>query len=173
MSILFITIESAINFIFNNFCKVRLTGNVKKEHLQSTNLIHLNAIVKRLLSANEPVNVLKPFKYQNSRLEVDIVCDGGSSWVKVIARNARALTLISRGNAEYGQKSVFDQAESYLKCAKNHPHMYKPPDIIFHFACGIEKPLANKLENSLGIIVEGEIIDVHEDDIINGKKRTH
>lgn len=137
--------------------------------MQSTNLIHLNAIVERLLSANEPINVLRPFKYQNSRLEVDIVCDGGSSWVKVVARNAKALTLISQGNAEYGQKSVFDQADSYLKCAKNHPHMYKPPDIIFHFACGIEKPLAQKLETSLGIIIEGEKIDVTDDnDISNG-----
>ncbi|XP_058800260.1 LOW QUALITY PROTEIN: UPF0415 protein C7orf25 homolog [Phymastichus coffea] len=149
--------------------KVRATGKVKKEHLQSTNLIHLNAIVNRLLSANDPVNVLKPFKYQNSRLEIDIVCDGGLSWVKVIARNAKALTLISRGNAEYGQKSVFDQAESYLKCAKNHPHMYRPPDIVFYFACGIEKPLAEKLENSLGIIIEGDIInsDYDDNDIIN------
>lgn len=160
--------NNIICYIISN--KVRSTGNVKKEHLQSTNLIHLNAIVERLLAANEPVNVLKPFKYQNTKLEVDIVCDGGSSWVKVIARNAKALTLISRGNAEYGQKSVFDQADSYLKCAKNHPHMYKPPDIIFHFACGIEKPLAQKLENSLGIIAEGEKIDVleDEDDIAHG-----
>ena len=132
----------------------------------------MNAIVERLLSANKPVNVLKPFKYENSRLEVDIVCNGGSSWVKVIARNAKALTLISQGNAEYGQKSVFDQADSYLKCAKNHPHMYKPPDIIFHFACGIEKPLAYKLENSFGIIVEGEKLDAedNENDTTNGKQ---
>lgn len=120
------------------------------------------------MSANDPVNVLKPFKYLNSRLEVDIVCDGGSSWIKVIARNAKALTLISRGNAEYGQKSVFDQAESYLKCAKNHPHMYKPPDIVFHFAYGIEKPLAQKLESSLGVIIEGDIIDADDDDTTNG-----
>ncbi|XP_011494816.1 PREDICTED: UPF0415 protein C7orf25 homolog isoform X3 [Ceratosolen solmsi marchali] len=140
--------------------KVRFTGNVKNEHLQSTNLIHLNAIVKRLLSANTPVHVLKPFKYLNSKLEVDIVCDNGSSWVKVIARNAKALTLISDGNAEYGQKSVFDQADSYIKCAKNHPYMYKHPNIIFHFACGIEKPLADKLEGMFGIIIEGEKIEV-------------
>lgn len=152
--------------------KVRSTGNVKKEHLLSTNLIHLNAILERLICANDPINVLKPFKHQNSRLEVDIVCDGGSSWVKVIARNPKALTMISQGNAEYGQKSVFDQAESYLKCAKNYPHMYKSPDIIFYFACGVEKPLAQKLENSLGIIIEGEKIDVEDDDNIGqGKKK--
>ncbi|XP_076242082.1 UPF0415 protein C7orf25 homolog isoform X2 [Calliopsis andreniformis] len=130
--------------------KVQSTGNVKKEHLQSTNLIHLNAIVARLFCANEPTNVIKPFKYQGSRLEVDIVCNGGASWVKVIARNARALTLISMGNGEYGQK---------------------PPDVIFHFAYGIEVPLAMRLEQ-MGVIVEGDKIhskdetdiDMHEGD---------
>lgn len=135
--------------------KVQSTGNVKKEHLQSTNLIHLNAIVARLFCANEPTNVMKPFKYQKSRLEVDIVCNGGASWIKVIARNARALTMISMGNGEYGQKSVLDQAMSYLQCAKCYPHLYRPPDIVFHFAYGIEIPLATSLER-MGIIVEGD-----------------
>nr|XP_033187543.1 UPF0415 protein C7orf25 homolog [Bombus vancouverensis nearcticus] len=149
--------------------KVQSTGNVKKEHLQSTNLIHLNAIVARLFCANEPTNVMKPFKYQKSRLEVDIVCNGGASWIKVIARNARALTMISMGNGEYGQKSVLDQAMSYLRCAKCYPHLYRPPDIVFHFAYGIEIPLATRLER-MGIIVEGDKmqcedvknIDVHD-----------
>lgn len=139
--------------------KVQSTRNVKKEHLQSTNLIHLNAVVARLFCANEPTNVMKPFKCRNSRLEVDIVCDGGASWVKVIARNARALTLISMGNGEYGQKSVLDQAECYLECAKNYPHLYKPPCVVFHFAYGIEAPLATCLEG-MGVIVEGERISV-------------
>ncbi|KOC68642.1 UPF0415 protein C7orf25 like protein [Habropoda laboriosa] len=135
--------------------KVQSTGNVKKEHLQSTNLIHLNAIVARLFCTNEPTNVMKPFKYQKSRLEVDIVCNGGASWVKVIARNARALTLISMGDGEYGQKSVLDQASSYLQCAKCYPHLYRPPDVVFHFAYGIEIPLATRLER-MGVIVEGD-----------------
>ncbi|CAK9798790.1 UPF0415 protein C7orf25 homolog [Anthophora plagiata] len=149
--------------------KVQSTGNVKKEHLQSTNLIHLNAIVARLFCANEPTNVMKPFKYQKSRLEVDIVCNGGASWVKVIARNARALTLISMGNGEYGQKSVLDQATGYLQCAKCYPHLYRPPDVIFHFAYGIEIPLATRLER-MGVMVEGDKmqcedtknIDIHD-----------
>ncbi|XP_076161388.1 UPF0415 protein C7orf25 homolog [Ptiloglossa arizonensis] len=151
--------------------KVQSTGNVKKEHLQSTNLIHLNAIVARLFCADEPTNVMKPFKYQKSRLEVDIVCNGGASWVKVIARNAKALTLISLGNGEYGQKSVLDQATCYLQCAKCYPHLYRPPDVIFHFAYGIEIPLATRLER-MGVMVEGDRIqcnnekstDIHEVD---------
>lgn len=142
--------------------KVQSTGNVKKDHLQSTNLIHLNALVDRIISSKNPVSVIKPFKFENSRLEVDIVYNGGSTWVKVIARNARALTLISIGNGEYGQKSVLDQAASYLKCATLHPHMYKAPEIVFHFAYGIEAPLATRLER-LGVVVEGQRISCPED----------
>ncbi|XP_012263268.2 UPF0415 protein C7orf25 homolog [Athalia rosae] len=142
--------------------KVQSTGNVKKDHLQSTNLIHLSALVDRLLASKNPVSVIKPFKFENSRLEVDIVCNQGSTWVKVIARNARALTLISLGNGEYGQKSVLDQAESYLKCSTLHPHMYKAPEVVFHFAYGIEVPLALRLER-LGVTVEGQRIACSED----------
>ncbi|XP_051154637.1 UPF0415 protein C7orf25 homolog [Leptopilina boulardi] len=143
--------------------KVRCAGTVKKEHLQSTNLIHLNAIVNCLFTASEPIHVLKPFNYKNSRLEIDIVCKNGSQWIKVIARNARALTLISQGNGEYGQKSIIDQANCFLKCAINHPHMYRKPEIVFHFASGIELPLAEKLENK-GIIVEGKKIPSRTED---------
>ncbi|XP_074107389.1 UPF0415 protein C7orf25 homolog [Cotesia typhae] len=133
--------------------KVRSTGNVKKEYLQSTNLIHLNAIIERLVVSKDAVSVMRPFKFENSRLEVDIVCDAGSSWVKVIARNPRALTLISQGEGEFGQKSV-DQAQAYLSCAELHPHRYKAPEVVFHFACGIENSLAVRLEE-LGVVVEG------------------
>ncbi|XP_017885014.1 UPF0415 protein C7orf25 homolog isoform X2 [Ceratina calcarata] len=142
--------------------KVQCTGNVKKEHLQSTNLIHLNAIVTRLFCVNQPTNVMKPFKHKKSRLEVDIVYNGGASWVKVIARNARALTLISMGNGEYGQKSVLDQASSYLQCAKCYLYLYRPPDVVFHFAYGIEIPLARRLKQ-MGVIIEGDIIKYNGD----------
>ncbi|XP_015120785.1 UPF0415 protein C7orf25 homolog [Diachasma alloeum] len=143
--------------------KVRSTDSVKREHLQSTNLIHLNALVERLLSSKNPTEVLKPFKLpdSDSRLTVDIICNGGAAWIKVIARNARALTLISLGNGEYGQKSVLDQAEIYLKCATMYPHHYKSPEIIFHFAYGIETSLSSQLEE-LGVSVEGEKIECGE-----------
>ncbi|KAK2588978.1 hypothetical protein KPH14_001828 [Odynerus spinipes] len=146
--------------------KVQSVGNVKKEHLQSTNLIHLDAVVMRLFNSKEPISVMKPFKYQGSRLEVDIVCVSGASWIKVIARNARALTLISLGNGEYGQKSVLDQAKSYLSCAKHHPHLYKSPEVVFYFAYGVETVLAKRLE-SMGITVEGDRIHSCENEEIN------
>lgn len=121
-------------------------------------------MVARLSCAKNPVSVMRPFKYQKSRLEIDIVCNSGASWVKVIARNARALTLISLGNGEYGQKSILDQASSYLACSKCHLHHYRPPDVIFHFAYGIEIPLALQLEQ-MGIIVEGDRIDKNDENL--------
>lgn len=139
--------------------QVRIKGIVKREYLQSTNLIHLTAMVERLFASRDRISVMHPFKDTDStRLEVDIVCDSGASWVKVIARNARALTLISLGNAEYGQKSVLDQAEMYLRCASFHPHCYKAPTVVFHFAYGVEAPLAKQLKE-LGIVVEGNIVN--------------
>ncbi|XP_043279461.1 UPF0415 protein C7orf25 homolog isoform X2 [Venturia canescens] len=138
--------------------KVRSSGVVKKEYLQSTNLIHLTAMVDCLFESKEPICVMQPFKDKNNeRLEVDIVCKSGGTWIKVIARNARALTLISLGNGEYGQKSVLDQAEAYKKCAENHPYRYQTPEIVFYFACGVEMLLARKLEN-LGVIVHGKVV---------------
>jgi len=159
-----VNLISKLTNLFLIFCpsiKVQCTGNVKKEHLQSTNLIHLNAVVDRLSCAKDAISVMKPFKYQNLRLEVDIVCNNGASWVKVIARNAKALTMISLGNGEYGQKSVLDQANAYLMCSKRHLYHYKPPDVVFHFAYGIETPLALCLEQ-MNIIVEGDKIDADD-----------
>ncbi|KAG5348484.1 CG025 protein, partial [Acromyrmex charruanus] len=144
--------------------KVQYTGNLNKKHLQSSNLTHLDAMVARLSCAKDPISVMRPFKYQKSRLEVDIVCNNGASWVKVIARNARALTLISLGNGEYGQKSVLDQANSYLVCSKCHLHHYRPPDVIFHFAYGVEVPLALQLEQ-MGITVEGDRIETNNENL--------
>ncbi|KYM84145.1 UPF0415 protein C7orf25 like protein [Atta colombica] len=144
--------------------KVQCTGNLKKKHLQSSNLTHLDAMVARLSCAKDPISVMRPFKYQKSRLEIDIVCNSGASWVKIIARNARALTLISLGNGEYGQKSVLDQANSYLVCSKCHLHHYRPPDVIFHFAYGVEVPLALQLEQ-MGITVEGDRIDTNNENL--------
>ncbi|XP_044004748.1 UPF0415 protein C7orf25 homolog isoform X3 [Aphidius gifuensis] len=129
-------------------------------------------MVDRLLTANEPVDVMKPFKTPTSRLQVDIVCDKGSSWIKVIARNAQALTLISLGNSEYGQKSVIDQAKTYLAIAKVHPHRYKSPNVIFHFACGIETILANELEK-IGVSVEGQRVDSDDTSRADESSRTN
>ena len=51
----------------------------------------------------------------NSKLQlvVDIVSGGGSGcWIKVVARNPRALAVNSQGGAQFGQKNILDQVIS-------------------------------------------------------------
>jgi hypothetical protein len=80
--------------------KVQKDKKVKtKDHLYCSNLLHLGALVQTLSSAEHPVAVLKVFAAENCRkVIVDLVANDGHLWVKVIARNARALELHSRGD---------------------------------------------------------------------------
>ena len=45
------------------------------------------------------------------QLVVDIVSGRSSSWVKIVARNPRALSVNSLGGAQFGQKNIVDQVE--------------------------------------------------------------
>ncbi|KAJ8727412.1 hypothetical protein PYW07_001531 [Mythimna separata] len=88
------------------------------------------------------------------RLQIN---EEGRVWTKVIARNPKSLSALSAGKASYGARSILDQAEDYLLCAKLYPCMYQPPKVIFEFMSGIEESLANKLK-AVGVIVKGEIL---------------
>ncbi|XP_050343921.1 UPF0415 protein C7orf25 homolog isoform X2 [Nymphalis io] len=92
-----------------------------------------------------------------SKQLVDIISDEGKTWTKVIARNPKSLSALSSGNASYGARSILDQAEDYLTCAKLYPCMYLSPKVVFEFVSGIEETLANKLK-AKGIVVQGTIL---------------
>ncbi|KAF4521455.1 hypothetical protein B566_EDAN001752 [Ephemera danica] len=85
-----------------------------------------------------------------SRITVDVVMKQGQQWVKVIARNPRALSQLSTGAGKFGQKTVLDQAEQFVLCASQHP-------VVFAFSNGIEETLAKLLEVR-GVVVEGDRI---------------
>nr|CAG4636487.1 EOG090X0CWG [Eubosmina coregoni]SVE70045.1 EOG090X0CWG [Eubosmina coregoni] len=140
-------------------------GGIKKEWISSSNLGSLNAIVDILMKCHDPVSVLKPFRTEfepTNRLEVDVISDGGNTWHKAVARNAKALQDISLGKTSCGQKSAVDQAKTYLQCAQRFPHHFKVPQVVFWFANNVTKHLASKL-TSLGIKVEGDIQVFDED----------
>lgn len=71
----------------------------------------------------------RPFYLEDRKLIVDIVCDKGLTWVKVVARNPKSLSQISMGNASFGVRSVVDQAEEFVECAKLYPHMFQTPTV--------------------------------------------
>ncbi|KAM3960996.1 UPF0415 protein C7orf25 homolog [Aphomia sociella] len=137
--------------------KLQKSKKVKTEQLSCSNLRHLGAMVD---CATRPgvQAVCKIFHIDdNSKLVIDIVSDEGKTWTKVIARNPKSLTALSTGNASYGARSILDQADDYLQCAKLYPCMYQQPKVVFEFMSGIEENLANKLK-AVGIIVKGNIL---------------
>ncbi|XP_060801746.1 UPF0415 protein C7orf25 homolog [Amyelois transitella] len=137
--------------------KLQKAKKVKMEQLSCSNLTHLGAMVE---CATRPgvIAVSKIFHINDSnKLVIDIICDDGKTWEKVIARNPKSLSALSAGKASYGARSILDQADDYLECAKLYPCMYQPPKVIFEFMSGIEESLANKLK-AVGIVVKGEIL---------------
>lgn len=66
---------------------------------------------------------------EDRKITVDIVSGGGLVWTKVIARNPKSVSLICMGNASYGVRSILDQAEEYLQCAKLYPCLFQTPKV--------------------------------------------
>ncbi|CAG4991648.1 unnamed protein product [Parnassius apollo] len=137
--------------------RLQKSKKAKIEQLACSNLRHLSALVE---CATRPgvISVLKMFHINDeNKLLIDVISDDGKTWTKVIARNPKSLSALSSGNSSYGARSIIDQAQDYLECAKLYPCMYRPPKVVFEFVSGIEDSLANKLK-ALGILVEGEIL---------------
>ncbi|CAG9763034.1 unnamed protein product [Ceutorhynchus assimilis] len=107
--------------------KVYKSRNLKKEHLQCSNLTHFSALVDTLKTVDNCHSVNKIFTLYNRKTTVDIICDNGLTWMKVIARNPKSLSQIYMGNASYGVRSIVDQAEEYIECAKLHPCLFQTP----------------------------------------------
>ncbi|KAG8442778.1 hypothetical protein GDO86_011552 [Hymenochirus boettgeri] len=143
------------------------TGKVaiKDSHLKSTNLTHLQAIIESAESLEEVVGVLHVFSYQDQfgekqSLVVDVVANGGHTWIKAIGRKAEALHNIWLGRGQYGDKSIIEQAEDYLQASCQQPVQYSSPHIIFAFYNSVSKPMAEKLKE-MGISVRGDIVAVN------------
>lgn len=68
-------------------------------HLRSSNLSHLEGILTAVETLPGLVEVLKPFPCPTSAhpLVVDLICNQGYTWVKVVARKAQALHFVWAG----------------------------------------------------------------------------
>ncbi|XP_017781526.1 PREDICTED: UPF0415 protein C7orf25 homolog [Nicrophorus vespilloides] len=153
-------IKQELNFLK----KIYKSSSIKKEHLQCSNLTHFSALVGVLRNTENCQCVNKPFNLDDRKIVVDMICDGGLLWIKVVARNPKSLSQICMGNAGYGVRSILDQAEEYLDCAQLYPCLFQTPQIRFVFANGIGTKLCSKLE-SMGIVVEGERLDNVDDNL--------
>lgn len=138
---------------------------VKESHLHSTNLTHLTAIVESAESLEGVVALLHVFTYQDAAgcrqtLVVDVVANGGHTWVKAVGRKAEALHNIWQGRGQYGDKSIIRQAEDFLQASRQQPVQYQHPHIVFAFYNGVSCPMANRLRD-MGISVRGDIVAVN------------
>lgn len=138
---------------------------VKESHLHSTNLTHLTAIVELAESLEGVVALLHVFTYQDAAgcrqtLVVDVVANGGHTWVKAVGRKAEALHNIWQGRGQYGDKSIIRQAEDFLQASRQQPVQYRHPHIVFAFYNGVSCPMANRLRD-MGISVRGDIVAVN------------
>ncbi|XP_073979672.1 UPF0415 protein C7orf25 homolog isoform X2 [Rhodnius prolixus] len=149
------------------FLQKKDTDTLKKEHIVCSNLMHYEALVSKLLRTESPNSVLEVFHYNSKdgakKIVIDIVSEKKTRWCKVIARNPKALSQISKGEGEYQRKSVLDHAVEFLECAQQNLILFSPPQVEFHFSCGVERNLAEELVEN-GIYVNGTIID---DDFLN------
>lgn len=78
-------------------------------------------------------------------LRVDIVCDKGMKWVKVVARNTKSLIEAAQGRASYGAKSIVDQADEYVQCAKENLYMFQEPKVTFYFSNHLDEELHEEI----------------------------
>lgn len=138
---------------------------VKESHLHSTNLTHLTAIVESAQSLEDVVSLLHVFTYQDAAgqrqtLVVDVVANGGHTWVKAVGRKAEALHNIWQGRGQYGDKSIISQAEDFLQASRQQPVHYRHPHVIFAFYNGVSSPMADRLRD-MGVSVRGDIVAVN------------
>ena len=68
-------------------------------HLRSSNLSSLEGIVVAMETLPQVTSILQPFPWAASPhpLLVDLVCNQGYTWVKVVARKAQAIHLVWAG----------------------------------------------------------------------------
>lgn len=138
---------------------------VKESHLHSTNLTHLTAIVDSAHSLEDVVALLHVFTYRDAAgrrqtLVVDVVANGGHTWVKAVGRKAEALHNIWQGRGQYGTKSVVRQAEEFLHASRQQPVHYRHPHVVFAFYNGVSSPMADRLKD-MGVSVRGDIVAVN------------
>ncbi|KFM58501.1 hypothetical protein X975_22281, partial [Stegodyphus mimosarum] len=153
----------------------RLSKNqekLKEEHIRSSNIYHLSAIVRSCNEMQGVIKVLETFSYVTEEnegevyedsLAVDIVADFGNTWVKVATRNPHHLYQASVGHGKYGRKSIVEQVQDMVECASQNEHMFTIPKIVVRLAAGVTKELKALLEE-LNVLVIGDIISSDTDD---------
>ncbi|XP_055390344.1 UPF0415 protein C7orf25 homolog [Condylostylus longicornis] len=127
--------------------KVKKSNTLVINHVMCSNLTHYEFLVQILLKQKNVIHVDCPFLVDNrpNPIHVDIVCENGAKWIKVIARNSKSISDAVKGGVSFGVKSIVDQAEEYSRTAEQNLYMFKKPKVLFCFSHNIEKELLEKI----------------------------
>jgi len=152
------------------------TKILKEEHVKCSNLYNLEAIVETLEESDDIVSVLQTFSFKSQSAEntfnstkskrklcVDIVCENGSAWCKVIARSPKALNLNATGGQQYGKKSILKNIDDLVHCSYQNTYNYCPPKVKVVFHNGVSLNVAQATEKR-GAIVIGSIVHIDVSD---------
>ncbi|VDK77517.1 unnamed protein product [Litomosoides sigmodontis] len=139
-----------------------LPASELRKYLDTSNIRHLRGLLN-VAKRYSCCAFYKSFavSQRKSKREVDLVVDGGATWVKVISRNVRGLAMDFIGASGNAHRSIIEQAQDYIEMSRTHLYFFKMPKIIFEFVHGVPDLLQHKLE-SVGIEVVGDMVDINE-----------
>lgn len=108
------------------------TNRLTMNNILCTNLVYYTYFVKVLERTENVYEVdfpIKSHKCPNTLIRIDIVADNGSTWIKAIARNSKALSDSALGRSNFGSKSILDHAEAYEIAANQNLYCFKRPKV--------------------------------------------
>lgn len=132
-------------------------GDAKKK--TTSNLPHLKGVLQTVKDSTGVQEVICDLKKYG--IVIDVICDNGRTWKKVVARNAQSTHLIWAGKGQYGTKDVTKTVKKYLRSAEQFCE-FSPPKVVCVFYNGVTREMAEYMEG-LGAQVEGERVDVDAD----------
>lgn len=106
--------------------------SLKVSNILCSNLVHFGYLIETIRRSKDVKGVDVPVKIGESKkslFRVDIVADDGYTWIKVIARNPKALNDIAFGRSNYGAKSILDHAICYSDGANNNQFRFQNPKV--------------------------------------------
>lgn len=133
-----------------------------QNHLKSTNLTNLRAILNAIENSPDVISVLKVFYFEvdevDEQIVVDAVVTGGYKWIKIVARKPLAVHRIWNGEGQYGDKDIVKVAKDYIAASDQNLINYEAPSICFLFPRGVTKSVYDNLR-ATGVHTIGKILE--------------
>lgn len=139
-------------------------------------LVHILSQTERVQGVDFPIKTSGNHK---STTRIDIVADGGRTWIKVIARNPKALNDIAFGRSNYGTKSILDHAISYNEgaldnqCCFQNPKVRQLPQIDLRWNNPFFSQIIFDFANPIDAQLEASLSDLGIEVRINGKSTNY